>query len=68
MKFTNRGNKGEKARTTIGTFVGNFKEDMVNISVRVPKSYKEKIMNMKNPSEFLRNAVKKAVDKIEQKT
>ncbi len=54
-------------RTDKGTFVPYYGEAMKTIGVRVPSSVAEKIDKIPEKTQFLRDAIIKAVDEYEQR-
>ena len=52
-------------RTPLGTFAPKYGEAMTTVGVKVPKEIAEKLKNMPDKSQFLRDAIVKAVEERE---
>lgn len=53
-------------RTPLGTFKPRFDEEMVNLTIRIPKKYKERWNKIPNKTDYLRTAILKAIENFEE--
>ena len=56
----------DKDRTPLGTFKSQYEEPMTSqLCIRIPKSVAEKLNKLPNKTQFVRDLVVKAVEKLD---
>ena len=55
-------------RSSLGTFLPEFKEPLVHVTARIPKSLADELKQVENKSEFFRVALAEALKKRKTKT
>jgi hypothetical protein len=58
----------KQQRSSLGTFLPEYKEPLVHVTARIPKSLAERLQQVENKSEFVREAIASALNQRNSKT